>query len=351
MADEGDKLAALLAKRKAARAAKSTADDAVYSGPSTPATNSRQNSYNDDDDYSGGMGNLGLGGGANGAGSFSDAHSRARSGVVEVDIRDIELEADKKAQGGLGVLYKGVWRGCEVAVKRPVDPRSAMDPELKEDFRREVDILSEVRHPNVVLLMGACQRGTNLCIVLEWCQGGSLFDVVHRRQSDLPKEQRLRLATGAMAGLAFLHSHSPPIIHRDIKSQNVLVDESLRVAKLCDFGLAVKLSDASTTNAAAGTPSYMAPELFRGEACSLPSDVYAFGVMLNEIFSREIPFGGLDVGDVKSKVGRGERPTSSLTCPRGIVQLANRCWAESRSERPQAVQVVALLRDLQGTLA
>ena len=108
----------------------------------------------DDDDYSGGMGNLGLGGGANGAGSFSDAHSRARSGVVEVDIRDIELEADKKAQGGLGVLYKGVWRGCEVAVKRPVDPRSAMDPELKEDFRREVDILSEVRHPNVVLLMG-----------------------------------------------------------------------------------------------------------------------------------------------------------------------------------------------------
>jgi len=236
----------------------------------------------DDDDYSGGMGNLGLGGGANGAGSFSDAHSRARSGVVEVDIRDIELEADKKAQGGLGVLYKGVWRGCEVAVKRPVDPRSAMDPELKEDFRREVDILSEVRHPNVVLLMGvrlpvtpgdacvcashagtrprvrathvlarrvrlhahakthmdthaqthnaptqpthtctlipyipnpkfsslkpqpstqACQRGTNLCIVLEWCQGGSLFDVVHRRQSDLPKEQRLRLATGAMAGM------------------------------------------------------------------------------------------------------------------------------------------------------
>jgi hypothetical protein len=74
----------------------------------------------EDDDNSGGMGNLNFGvGGSNGQ-SYSDAQSRTRSGVVDVDIRDIELEVDKKAQGGLGVLYKGVWRGCEVAVKAQI---------------------------------------------------------------------------------------------------------------------------------------------------------------------------------------------------------------------------------------
>ena len=79
----------------------------------------------EDDDYSGGMGNLNFGGGgANGVQSYSDAQNRSRSGVVDVDIRDIELEADKKAQGGLGVLYKGVWRGCEVAVKAQIFEKS-----------------------------------------------------------------------------------------------------------------------------------------------------------------------------------------------------------------------------------
>lgn len=81
----------------------------------------------EDDDHSGGMGNLNFGGGgSNGGQSYSDAQNRTRSGVVDVDIRDIELEADKKAQGGLGVLYKGVWRGCEVAVKAQIFEKSRL---------------------------------------------------------------------------------------------------------------------------------------------------------------------------------------------------------------------------------
>lgn len=68
---------------------------------------------------------------------------------------------DKIAQGGLGVLYRGEWRGCQVAIKKPVDPRAASDPGLKADFQKEVDVLGTCRHPNIVLLMGACLRPPN----------------------------------------------------------------------------------------------------------------------------------------------------------------------------------------------
>ena len=103
--------------------------------------------------------------------------------------------------------------------------------------------------------MGACLQGTGLCIVLEWCQGGSLYDVLHRSRVDMNNHQRVKIARGVACGLAFLHTASPAIIHRDLKTQNILLDETLSAPKLCDFGLAIRLSDSYVTNAQAGTPS------------------------------------------------------------------------------------------------
>ena len=208
--------------------------------------------------------------------------SSATTMVPEVDFREIEMEdQDKVAQGGLGVLYKGTWRGCAVAVKRPVDPRAVMDADLKEDFRREAAILSEVRHPNVVLLLGASLQGANLCLVLEWCNGGNLHELIHHpRDAPLAKIEKVGLLAGLAAAVAWLHTSSPAIIHRDIKPANVLVDGTRTVAKLCDFGLAIRNSEVASTRSDAGTPQYMAPELYRGECCSLESDVYAIGASL-----------------------------------------------------------------------
>jgi serine/threonine protein kinase len=129
----------------------------------------------------------------------------------------------------------------------------------------QVSILSELRHPNIVMLMGASLRAPNLCMVFEWCEGGSLYNVLRRAGSDLGRQQRFCIATCVASAIAFLHTGSPAIIHRDIKAQNVLLDDPLNPvsAKLCDFGLAIKLSDAADTNACQGTPPCVPLPLLR----------------------------------------------------------------------------------------
>jgi serine/threonine protein kinase len=93
-------------------------------------------------------------------------------------------------------------------------------------------------------------------MVFEWCDGGSLYHVLRRSGSDLGRQNRFAIATCVASAIAFLHTGSPAIIHRDIKAQNVLLDDPINPisAKLCDFGLAIKLSDAADTNACQGTP-------------------------------------------------------------------------------------------------
>lgn len=354
MAD-GGKLAEILAKKKAARAQARPFSREQFSAPSSGAADWNHGFSRDEDEEERRL--MVTLGGSNVshpvAASWhqppqpedTSGQTRNATGVVDIDLSEFDLEsADKVAQGGLGVLYKAFWRGTEVAVKKPVDPRSAQDPALKEDFRREAAILGEVRHPNVVLLMGVSLRAPNLCLLLEWCGGGSLHDLLHRSKSDLSKEQRLGLAAGVASALVFLHSSSPAIIHRDIKTQNVLLDETRMVAKLCDFGLAIKLSDVGDTNPGAGTPRYMAPELFRGEACSLPSDVYAFGVTLWEMYAREQPYGAFELSELRDKVVNGERPPIPLTCPRHVGQLLKECWNADADNRPTILEVLKQIR-------
>ena len=109
-------------------------------------------------------------------------------------------------------------------------------PEVR--FREEAALLAELRHPNVVLFIGACVRSPNVCIVTEWIRKGSLRDVLADGSAKLPWSTRLGVVKGIALGLAYRHSQEPaPILHRDLKSSNVLIDESWN-AKICDFGLA-----------------------------------------------------------------------------------------------------------------
>lgn len=263
-----------------------------------------------------------------------------------MDIKEIDFhDQDKVAQGGLGVLYKGTWRGCEVAVKRPVDPRAALDANLKEDFRRECIILGEVRHPNVVLLLGASLQGSNLCLVLEWCDGGNLHELIHHPAEPLNKVEKRNLLAGLAAAVAWLHTSSPAIIHRDIKPHNVLVDGLRSVAKLCDFGLAIRNSEVANTRSDAGTPQYMSPELYRGECCSTESDVYAIGMTIWEAAAEEYPFGGMQLSDMKTAIVAGERPAVPITAAAALSSLMRDCTGGVASSRPSALEVLRRLRE------
>lgn len=143
--------------------------------------------------------------------------------------------------------------------------------------------------------------------------------------------------------MAFLHSRRPPVVHRDLKSHNVLLDEA-GGAKLCDFGLV------NTREITAGTPNYMAPELFLSKPYSTGVDVFAFGVLLNEVWAREVPWDGYQPFDIRAKVTAGERPARPSTMPMQCESLLRKLWHQSASLRPTFDEAIPPLRAVQEAL-
>ena len=202
-------------------------------------------------------------------------------------------------EGAFGVVYRSRLQGCDVAVKRIIASGAqqrglrfslsgvSARGSVEEDFCREVQLLRKLRHPNIVQFMGWCKAGTDLCIVTELCTT-SVEAILHGDQrARYSITMALSIAKDAAQGLAFLHEATPPVVHRDLKPANLLVDRLGKV-KVCDFGLARR--DGAMTDGA-GTPNYLAPEILLGQgAADTASDVYSYGVVLHELFTRERPF-------------------------------------------------------------
>jgi ankyrin repeat protein len=125
-------------------------------------------------------------------------------------------------RGSSCVVHRGMWRGTQVAIKQFKLEYSTSAKEL-EKFIKEMQVLSTVRHPNLILLMGVCIDSPNLCLISELVAHSSLFQAIHKSTKPLSLETRMRIAIQITQGLAYLHSFRPPIIHRDLKPENVLV--------------------------------------------------------------------------------------------------------------------------------
>jgi len=235
--------------------------------------------------------------------------------------------------------------GLTVAVKRIFDP--VITKELQSEFENEVELLSYLRHPNIVQVLGAWRSPPSLILVTEFMQRGSLFHVLHMSQVDITRERKLHFSRQIALALLFIH-HSG-VVHRDIKSHNFLVSENLTV-KLCDFGLARKESQVNCEPA--GTAAYLSPELWQGQAASKSSDIFAFGVLLWEIWAKEVPFDGLDASDIKARCLANTRPPISRIhsgggaggCPNPILQLIKQCWSAMASDRPTIERAWSVLQ-------
>ncbi|KAG8379366.1 hypothetical protein BUALT_Bualt07G0081100 [Buddleja alternifolia] len=168
----------------------------------------------------------------------------------EIPWEDITL-GERIGLGSYGEVYRGDWHGTEVAVKKFLD--QDLTGESLEEFKSEVRIMKRVRHPNVVLFMGAVTRPPNLSIITEFLPRGSLYRLIHRPNNQIDERRRLRMALDAARGMNYLHNCSPVIVHRDLKSPNLLVDKNW-VVKVCDFGLSrMKHSTFLSSRSAAGT--------------------------------------------------------------------------------------------------
>ncbi|KAJ8948602.1 hypothetical protein NQ318_007606 [Aromia moschata] len=161
-----------------------------------------------------------------------------------------------------------------------------VDDIVTKQFRNEVEVLSKYKHENLLSLLGYSCDGCTYCLMYEYIPGGALKDRLQVSENKLQWKERLRIAMGTAKAVAYLHTaFTTPLIHRDIKSANILLD-SKNNPKLCDFGL-IKLSPSQNTNTATtvfGTSAYMAPEAFRGDI-SVKLDTFSFGVVLLELLT------------------------------------------------------------------
>ncbi|OAY83077.1 serine/threonine-protein kinase CTR1-like [Ananas comosus] len=265
---------------------------------------------------------------------------------LEISWGELDMK-ERIGAGSFGTVYRAEWHGSDVAVKFLAD-QDFHDDKLKE-FLREVSIMKRVRHPSVVLFMGAVTKRPHLSIVTEYLPRGSLYRLINRAAAGeiLDMKRRLRMALDVARGINYLHCLNPPIVHWDLKSPNLLVDKNWSV-KVCDFGLSrFKANTFISSKSVAGTPEWMAPEFLRGEPSNEKSDVYSFGVILWELLTMQQPWNGLSPAQVVGAVAFQNR---RLTIPQGtcpvLAALIESCWADDPRQRPSFSSIVDTLKKL-----
>nr|XP_021198433.2 mitogen-activated protein kinase kinase kinase 7 [Helicoverpa armigera] len=260
--------------------------------------------------------------------------------VEEIDYNEIQ-ELSVVGKGAFGVVWKGLWRNTLVAVKH-INSEAE-----KREFSIEVRQLSRVSHPNIVRLYGACTKGAHVCLVMEYAEGGSLYNVLHNRPK--PKytaAHAMSWARQCAEGVAYLHAMKPkPLIHRDLKPPNLLLVGGGQRLKICDFGTAADKATYMTNNK--GSAAWMAPEVFEGSTYTEKCDVFSWGIILWEVLSRRKPFEeGGSAFRIMWAVHTGQRPNLIEGCPEPIEQLMTQCWHKVPAERPSMAKVVEIMTAL-----
>ncbi|XP_057977946.1 serine/threonine-protein kinase EDR1 isoform X2 [Malania oleifera] len=282
--------------------------------------------------------------------SVDSSASRVDQMLDDVGDREILWEdlviGERIGLGSYGEVYQADWNGTEVAVKKFLD--QDFSGAALAEFRREVRIMRRLRHPNVVLFMGAVTRPPNLSIITEFLPRGSLYRILHRPHCQIDEKRRIKMALDVAKGMNCLHSSIPTIVHRDLKSPNLLVDKNWNV-KVCDFGLSrLKHHTFLSSKSTAGTPEWMAPEVLRNEPSNEKCDVYSFGIILWELATLRLPWSGMNPMQVVGAVGFQNR---RLDIPKEVDPLVARiiweCWQLDPNLRPSFAQLAVALKPLQ----
>eukprot|EP00854_Cymbomonas_tetramitiformis_P010309 gene10309-12194_t len=253
----------------------------------------------------------------------------------EVHFDDVTM-TKQIGSGSYGCVYRGIWRCSDVAVKVMNSDSGLQQQAALEQFRMEAQILASLRSPNVVLFMGACTQPPNVCMALLW-------------------PRRIQLAMDVAIGMNFLHTSHPQIVHRDLKSPNILISSSWS-AKIGDLGLS-KLTESGMMNATASinSPRWMAPEVLKGEDYNASCDVYSFGVIMWEICTNEIPWADCVnpyqlvhmVADERRSLPLPEETDPPCPALVEINELIKMCLSYEPSERPAFDEIVVRLRKMQ----
>mmetsp|Transcript_8968 Transcript_8968/g.22969 ORF Transcript_8968/g.22969 Transcript_8968/m.22969 type:complete len:295 (-) Transcript_8968:128-1012(-) len=284
----------------------------------------------------------------------------------ELDICRISME-EKIGSGVTASVYRGIMDGSiEVAVKEIDWNKTKMNDSQQVAFDREVAIMAKVRHPNLVNFMGVVSVDMPFRIVTEFCGGGCCFELLHN-DDDVVLEwaQQHKMCLDVAQAVEYLHSFNPKIIHRDLKSLNLLLARPVKSGKdmpwvkVSDFGLSrmqESVGEWGKMTVAAGTCHWMAPEVFTQSNYDERVDVYSYAMIMFEIICREIPFEDEEPANVGRLISKGQRPDLEAVppdCPPEILQMKDlmiRGWAQDPNARPPFTTIVRELEPLSGSL-
>mmetsp|Transcript_23757 Transcript_23757/g.30261 ORF Transcript_23757/g.30261 Transcript_23757/m.30261 type:complete len:354 (-) Transcript_23757:76-1137(-) len=262
--------------------------------------------------------------------------------VFDINFSDLEgLEYFNK--GNFGCLYKAKYFGTDVAVKKLLDIENKA---MHKYIEREMSLLKTMRHPNIVQYMGMSKTDEDVYIITEYLNGGDLYDKLRDETIKIPWKLRVSLAIETCRAIAYLHSRG--VVHRDLKSQNLLVDNNWKV-KICDFGFA-RAADSKEYMTLCGTDEWMAPEIMLGEKYDERADIYSFGMILTEFIRRDDPpprVPGAAYGyDEKSFLASVPKD-----CPKELLSCVADCTKFYPEARPDIKDVLKRLTELEESLS
>ncbi|KXS21569.1 kinase-like protein [Gonapodya prolifera JEL478] len=261
-----------------------------------------------------------------GGGAFGEVHLAKWRGIDDVAVKILKSNTTfsmRREINGDGTAIPNNYRGM-----------SKEDQKAVEEFMNELKLMAKLRHPNIVQLMAVVLEPNRKALIMEYMPAGSLFDVITKKSLTWP--QIISIANDIARGCAYLIKMG--VLHRDLKSGNVMVRDDLSAAKICDFGLSQNLRAKSKD--VVGSIRWIAPELFDLTPNTEKSDVFAFGMILYELVSRRLPFHEYNDDQVEQAYRRGLRPVIPEKVPAGFKSIIEHCWHQDPSKRPTFVQMI-----------
>ena len=266
-------------------------------------------------------------------------------------IKSTELKYIKPIGNGSSCeVWLGEYNKTQVAIKK----QKSCENKAKREFFRELTVLINFRHPNLVMFMGACFENP-LCIVTEYCAGGDLFNLLHKKKNVfISWQQKLTILKEIAKGMIFLHSNS--YVHRDLKSLNVLLCSEVSKAsdaiqlKISDFGLSRAISEDNFMTGQLGTCHWMAPEVLNSSNYTLKADVYSYGIVMYEVITRETPYKGKNQEEIRTQILlHNLRPDLTIippSCNSALKSLMILCWDQDSNRRPSFTSILDILNSI-----
>jgi len=285
----------------------------------------------------------------------------ADSCTYKIDFRDLEFQA-RIGQGGFGAIFRALYRGREVAVKVNLS-KDDNDNEEYRILRNEVSLVSALKHRNIVEMIGCCVNP--LCAVMEFVSGGSLYSALQDAGAaptlQTNRSLRLRMMLDIALGLRVLHKNSPPIVHCDLKSPNVLVTRSIKAAdedpltrlsaicKITDFGESKHRTTAFRGRGQLHNPRWLAPEIISGKPFDEGADIFSLGIVFWEIMNPgDLPYDEYTSVQksnqaLEDEIMKGLRPSLKEGMDPVVKSIITHCFASNSTDRPSVSTIITSL--------